>query len=545
MRRTWTISILLLCFGSFLSAADYLPLQADAQWVLKHPGATTPVTIEITSKSGSAYRVVFTHPWGENEWDLEQRGNKIYMTGYGQHGQIAPMPADTVFFSFAGNQGESWKNAIGTLSVVSTHASVSAQGKSFNDCIQIRQVSGKTSFYYTFAPGIGFVQFGEGRDAFVLDAGSSRLPGQTIARGPASDDSPVQHVPGGNILAGANSSVPMTNAAPHKSDSRPLNIGITVSTFANEKTTPQNLLKRFEQASQAGITFLSAAQKWTEIEQKPGQYNLEGLDFQVATADRLNIPMSVTLRMIDTVDRVLPNDVKMAAWDSPQMQQRVLPLIDAMSSHFRGRVKWFMFGNEIDGYFGRHPDEIPAFARLLALVKQHVKQHSTQTIVSSTLMFGGIDSLNGALSSLNSQFEFVSITYYPIRSNFTMKPPSVVFADFGKIRNLAAGRKVILQEIGYPSSSLNDSSQDRQAEFYKDVFQAMRQNRDVVEAGSFFLLGDLPDQFVKDLAGFYGMPSQKVFLAFLQTLGMFDMQGQPKKSWTVFRSEMAQQHSAR
>jgi len=160
-------------------------------------------------------------------------------------------------------------------------------------------------------------------------------------------------------------------------------------------------------------------------------------------------------------------------------------------------------------------------------------------------MFGGIDTLTGTLAPLNSQFEFLSITYYPIRGNFTMRPPNVVYADFDKMRAFASGRRVILQEIGYPSSSLNESSQDLQAEFYKDTFDAMRKNRDVVDAGSFFLLADLSDSFVKNLAGFYGMPSQKVFLAFLQTLGMFDLQGQPKKSWSVFRSEMAQQHSTR
>jgi hypothetical protein len=540
-RRITTILFALLTYSVIASAADYLPLQVNAEWVLRHPDAPTPVNIEILSKNGNAYRVRFAHPWGENEWDLEQRGNKIYMTAYGQNGQLAPMPSDTVFFSFAGNQGESWKNAIGTISVVSTHVPVNVQGKTFNDCIQIKQVSGKTSFYYTFAPGVGFVQFGEGRDAFVLDPGDSRLPGQSLAHNPSTDNSPAQHVPGGTNLANSKNPTVVPSTGAHKNDSRPLNVGITVSVFANEQTTPQNLMKRFEQTSQAGITFLSSAQKWTEIEQKPGQYNLEGLDFQVATANRMNIPMSVTLRMIDTVDRVVPNDVKRAAWDSSEMQRRVLPLVDAMSSHFQGRVKWFMFGNEIDGYFGRHPDEIPAFARLLTIIKQHVKQHSSQTIVSSTVMFGGIDALNGALAPLNSQFDFVSITYYPIRGNFTMRPPNVVFTDFDKMRAVASGRKVILQEIGYPSSSLNESSQDLQAQFYRDVFQAMRQNRDFVEAGNFFLLGDLSDKFVKDLAGFYGMPNQKVFLAFLQTLGMFDMQGQPKKSWAVFSSEMAHQ----
>jgi hypothetical protein len=531
----YVLCIMGLC--GIAQAADYLPLQANTRWVLKNPRTATPVTIEVVSKNGDTYRVRFSDPWGENEWDIEKRNSTVYMTAYGQNGKLAPMPPNTAFFNFSPGQGEKWTNAIGTLSVVNTHALVKTRDTTFPDCIQIKQISGKTSFLYTFAPGIGFVQFGEGNDAFFLDTNGSTLP--AAAKQSSIDDRPAQHVPGGIIGTGAKADVaPRPSSTPTRPDARPLNIGITASVFANEQPTPQNLLKRFDQTSDAGITFLTSAQKWTEIETKPGQYNLEGLDFQISTANRLNITMSVTLRLIDTVDRVVPGDLKHVSWDSKEMTQRTLSLVDAISSHFHGRVKWFMFGNEIDGYFGRHPDEVQSYSRLFAQVKQHLKHNSPETLMSSTLMFGGIDALNGMLASINSQCDFVAITYYPIRGNFTMRPPDVVLTDFGKMREVASGRKVILQEIGYPSSSLNGSSQDKQAEFYKDVFQAMRQNRDLIEAGNFFLLSDLPDKFVKDLAGFYGMPNQAVFLAFLQTLGMFDLQGRPKKSWDVFRTEM-------
>jgi hypothetical protein len=197
-----------------------------------------------------------------------------------------------------------------------------------------------------------------------------------------------------------------------------------------------------------------------------------------------------------------------------------------------------MFGNEIDGYFGRHPNEVKPFARLLSKVAARMKQLSPKIQVSSTIMFGGIDTLNGLLGPLNDQFEILSITYYPIRGDFTMRSPDAPFTDVQKMRQAAGGRKVVLQEIGYATSPLNASSQEKQAEFYKAMFDALRQNRDLIEAGNFFLLADLPDKFVKDLGGFYGITGSKVFLAYLQSLGMFDLNGRPKKSWDVFRSEL-------
>jgi hypothetical protein len=532
--RQLALLLLLLLFvcGHAFASAEYLPLKVGTRWVLKHPGMGAPVVIEVVAKNGNTFRVKFSHPWGENEWDLQTQGNKVYMTAYGANGNLAPMPANTLFFSFAGDKNESWTNAIGKLSVVNSHLAVRAGSANYPDCIEVKQVSGSASFYYAFASGIGFVQFGEGKDAFLLDTSQSTLPA-SVSQGPGAGRSSTQ-------ISGTSLAV---RPGPAQQGDHQLHIGITASTFANEPSTPQNLLMHFDQISQAGITFLSSAQKWPEIETAPGRFNLQGLDFQIGYANRLNIPMSVTLRLIDTVDRVMPNDLKHVSWDSPAMQGRVLPMVDAMASHFQGRVKWFMFGNEIDGYFSKHTDEIQPFTRLLVEVKKHVYRNAPGTLVGSTLMFGGIDSLSGPLAPLNAQFDFLAFTYYPIRGNFTMRDPDVVFADFNRMHQIAAGRKVVLQEIGYPSSPLNDSSEEKQARFYANVFQAMRKDREFIEAGNLFLLADLPDKFVKDLAGFYGMPNQKVFLTYLQTLGLFDLQGRPKKSWDVVQSELGRERS--
>jgi hypothetical protein len=538
--RSVIVGVALLVVQLPAFAADYLPLEVGNKWVLRNAGSRKPVVIEVVSQDGGSYHISFSNPWGANDWGLEARGNKVFMTGYGANGQLAPVPDETVFFDFSTRSGASWENTIGKLSVNKTGLAVRAGSNTFQNCIQIKQVSGGTSFYYAFAPGIGFVQFGEGKNAFTLDVSESKLPsgrGRGRNASDADPDAQAPHVPGAVITSNGGISRPKRTPAARVMDKRPLQVGVTTSIFANEAQTPQNLLKRFEQTVDAGITFMSAAQKWQELETKPGKYNFEGLDFQIQYAERLKVPMSVTLRMIDTVDRVLPNDLKRLKWDDPKMEARVLGLIDAMAPRFRGRVKWFMFGNEIDGYFGRHQNEVAAFAKLLRKVEARVKQHSPETQVSSTIMFGGIETLDTLLRPLDEQWDFLAITYYPIKADFTMRPPDSPYTDFQKMRQYASSRKVVLQEIGYATSSLNGSSQDMQARFYEATFDALRQNRDLIEAGNFFLLADLSDQFVKDLSGFYGL-NAKVFTAYLQTLGMFDTHGRPKKSWTVFQREL-------
>jgi hypothetical protein len=209
-----------------------------------------------------------------------------------------------------------------------------------------------------------------------------------------------------------------------------------------------------------------------------------------------------------------------------------------MAPHLKGRVRWFMFGNEIDGYFQKHPNEVADFAVLYREVERRLKALVPGIQVGSTVMFAGIDTLKGSLRPLDQQWDFLSITYYPTNADFTVQDPSVPSRDFARMREFASGRKVVLQEIGYPSSQINKSSQDKKAAFFENVFTALRANRDFIEAGSFFLLADLRDQVTQDLTGYYGIQNAPTFRSFLQTLGMFDAQGQPKKSWTVFQREL-------
>gem|GEM_PF-5352816 len=58
-------------------------------------------------------------------------------------------------------------------------------------------------------------------------------------------------------------------------------------------------------------------------------------------------------------------------------------------------------------------------------------------------------------------------------------------------------------------------------------------------AGSVFLMADLRNKFATDLASYYGINGYEPFRSYLQTLGMFDITGKPRKSWSVFSAALA------
>jgi hypothetical protein len=498
------------------ASAAYLPLTAGRTWVLRDRHKSASVTLTVIEQQHNGYQVRFDNPWVQNAWTLSPHDGRYDMTAYTANGKTGPLPEGTVYFDFKAAEGKEWSNAIGTMKVISRHKTVATSERTYNDCIEIRQTGkGGERFFWTFAPGVGFVQFGEGDSAFTLDESASSL---------------------GAVAKATPTPVATPRSYPTAHPGKVL-FGLTVNPFANEGTSNQALQRQFDRSVQAGITFMVSSGKWDEIEPQTGHYKFDSLDYQVTQAQKLNLPIAYTLRLIDTVDRTMPAELKKTRWTDEKMRKRVLQLVDALAPHFKDRVRWFMFGNEIDGYFTQKPSEVSDYVELYRIVSERIKQRVPGIQVSSTVMYGGIDHLNGLLKPLENNFDFLAFTYYPLNPDFTVRDPDTARPDLARIRAAAKGRKVVMQEIGYPTSPLNNSSEEKQAQFFQNVSSELRANSDVFVAANFFLLADLSDSFVNDLARFYRLPNAKVFRAYLQTLGMFDLQGRPKKSWPVFLQE--------
>lgn len=524
-----------------LQAQDsYLPLAEGNRWVLSSPAVAQPVTLEVLSRDGEGYRIRFSSPFGNSDWTLVPRGEQVLMTKYGKDGQMMSLPANQVYFDFAAQKGHSWKMSAGQMSVSQTKMTVQTKSKSYNNAIQIRQ--GK-AVVFAFAAGTGFVQVGEGKNAFILDEAASTI---SVGNAPSSpfpatvdDTRPVAHVPGGAPAAAPAAPLPGTRATPNRlSPDSPMLFGITINAFANEPQVPSNIFKRWNQSLETGVNFVVSNGKWNELEPSRGDFKLDPIRFQVSEAQKHNLQVAYTLRLIDTVARTMPKDLERRKWSDPEIESRLMKLIEVLAPEFKDRVKWFMFGNEIDGYFGRNPKEIGEFAALYDKVERRLKELVPGIQVSSTIMFGGIETLNTTMRPLNERFDFLAITYYPIRGDFTMKDPGIVKNDFGIMRQFSGGRSVVLQEIGYASAALNGSSPEKQATFLKNIFDEVRANRDLITAGSYFMLSDFSDKFTRDLADFYGIKGYKIFDSFLQTNGLFDTQGNAKPAWNVFQTEM-------
>ncbi len=519
--RVLVVVLWLGILTGFAQDATYLPLSVGKRWVLRNPRERKPILFEVTQQDGKGLRVRSKTPWGLSEWTLvEGEKGQFVMTGYGVGKGMMPIPDDTPFFDFSRPAGTTWSNKLGTLTVVSRTAVVKSAGNTYSDCVRISHKFPGGMSVFTFAKGIGFVQFGEGANAFVLDEPASNLSGSPEAAAPP-------------LSAKQPAPEPSAPPPPPTSHERPL-FGLTANALATDPNTPDAMVKRFNQTLDAGVSFVVANGNWSEMEPKTGQYHLDSLNYLLSVSNQL--PVSFTLRIINTIDRDMPSDLRRLRWNDPKMVSRLFGLIDALAPLLKGRVRWFMLGYEINEYMNRHPQESADFVELYRVAAAHVKQDVPGIEVSSTLMFSGLDQLQGRLQALSPLLDFIALTYSPLEADFGVKDPSVLPGDFQTMRRAATGRKVVLQEIGYPSAAMLNSSQDKQAEFYLLAFQYF--DAQTFEAANWMVLGDLTDALTKQYSEFYKLKGAPKFEAALQTLGMFDTQGKPKKSWDIFLREV-------
>lgn len=510
MRLVTRAVILLFAFASAAQSGSYLPLEVGRQWVLRSPRFDGTIVFTVRSGSGDTYFLDFDNPWVPSRLEVRHLSSKIVVIAVTMSGSKSGLPPETVYWDFGAPENSSWQNAIGTMKVITRNKTVNSPAGKFEHCIEIREKSRSGSEnYWIFAPGVGFVQFGEGAGSFLLQSYS-----QTNS---AKSAGPPQQFP-----ATAASGLPK--------------IGLSLNLFAGENGSDA-IENHFRQARDAGISLIYISPKWNEIETAPGAFNFASVDSDVDRAVRSQIPIVCNFRVIDTNQRSMPADLQNRNFDDPQVTARLLAALGALMPHLRGRVRWFMIGNEIDPYFGAHRREIAAYARLFAQGAAAMKRLDPRVLVSATATVGGLDAIGGALRPIYEESEFIALTYYPLNPDFTMRAPETVGFDFDQMIRAAAGKPILLQEVGYPSSPNNKSSEERQAQFVQAVFDGLRSHKQNFIAANFFLMSDFTDDWVSLFSQYYKSNNDR-FKSYLRTLGLFDEHGRAKPSWEVFRRNL-------
>ncbi len=120
---------------------------------------------------------------------------------------------------------------------------------------------------------------------------------------------------------------------------------------------------------------------------------------------------------------------------------------------------------------------------------------------------------------------------YPLDANFYSLGPEAVSIVLTKMVELAAEQPVVIQEMGYSSSSLLKSSEKEQASFVTNALKTWVRVGKRISFIDFWLMHELTQDRLNELAAYYGMPQNEELKACLGSVGLRRSDGTPKPAW--------------
>src|SRR6266545_3114036 len=332
--------------------------------------------------------------------------------------------------------------------------------------------------------------------------------------------------------------------APFVAGKPPVLIAPAVGLYKNSAPGLKGYTDAMNLLVENGTHLFSFATDWNVLEPSPATFNLQDQFIAPLTLLVPQYPeidgVVFVLKMIDTNIRTMPQDIQARPFDDPEVIRRFEALIDAIAAEpSSSRLTHILLGNEVDSYLSQHPEEFAGFVTFYQQAVERIHERMPGVKVSTIINFPSSDMHPGILGKLSRFSDFVCYTYYPIRSGLNtaawqMRPVSEIRADIDLMAQRAGDKSFAFTEIGYASSAANGSSEEQQAEFVREMFQAIKDYQQdgrlafLYYSALYDLVGCIP------YAEAQGVDPEMI-CDFMESLGLrrYDT-GEPRKAWGEF-----------
>lgn len=327
-----------------------------------------------------------------------------------------------------------------------------------------------------------------------------------------------------------------------KGQINPLNnfIGVDVS------TQPQNSSFNYDSCfilgKNLGMTRVGIFQNWTAIETSPTVYNMTIMDIANVYYPAYNMSVDLTITPIHTNNLEVPSDLTSTPFDNPVFINRFNRMLDSVKAHMPNvTLSSLVIGSEHDVYLGSNVALWTQYTNFYNAVSLHAKALWPGLKVATELTFNGIITQNTFAQTLNTNSDYIGVSYYPLNTNFTVKPVSVIPTDFATLVSLYVSKPICFYQYGYPSSSTCNSSDVLQAQFISQTFASWDTYASNIKMIDFTWLHDLDMALVNYYGTYYGL-TDPVFLEYLHTLGMrnWNGNGSDKLAFTELKCQAKQ-----
>lgn len=300
-------------------------------------------------------------------------------------------------------------------------------------------------------------------------------------------------------------------------------IALDISTFPQNSSF--NYDSCFAVADNLGAASVGMSQNWTAIETAPHVFNMSLFDIANYYYPAHNMPVDLTVTPIHTNNLEVPSDLTTTAFDDPAFISRFNILLDSIKMHTPNLVlSSLVIGSEHDVYLGSNTTKWAQYTTFYNSVLSHAHTLWPGVKVATELTFGGITIFNALAQTMNTNSDYIGVSYYPLNPDFTVQSPTVVATDFNTICSLYPTKPICYYQFGYPSSPTCNSSESLQSQFITETFTAWDAHPANIRMIDFTWLHDLDTALVNYYGTYYGI-TNAAFLEFLHTLGLRQWSG--------------------
>ena len=290
----------------------------------------------------------------------------------------------------------------------------------------------------------------------------------------------------------------------------------------------------------AGIEMIPLSVQWDMIETAPEVYDPLLLTVANMYYPARDLKVALSINPLDSNNKRIPADLTGLPFNDSLVIARYCAMLDYAFSQIPDvELVSLAIGNEVDIYLGLEPSRWAEYEEFFIATKAHAESLRENLDIGVKATFYGLtDYSRSNLENLNAAADVVLVTYYPLNGDFTVKDPDVVHDDFEEIVAIYPAKPIFFLEAGYPTSDSCNSSEAKQAEFVREVFDAWDTFYDEVEVVSFSGLTDISQVQVDEFALYFGITDER-FKEFLRTLGLrtYEGAGTDKQGFTAFVEE--------
>jgi len=303
----------------------------------------------------------------------------------------------------------------------------------------------------------------------------------------------------------------------------------------------------YTEATSIGVREVSISLDWELLEPTVGEYDDTIPDIIDIYYPTQRSDITLVLRPLDTMGARYPYNLA-GTFDD----KAVIDAFDSFLTHLHsrlstlngsGKLKWIQVGNEIDASLGSDPVKWAQWKTFFDSAKSKIDVLWPNVEVSSVIQFNALEkqSILTQYLSLLPSLDNASLTYYPLKSDFTVRDLSSIEVDFNSMSSLIPNKSIILQECGYPSSSVNMSSEAKQADFITEVFKAWDTHSSRINIIDFSWQYDISEdeanQYVIDFA-LSGAIYEDAFKTYLHSIGLSNHDTTPKLARERLQQEL-------